>query len=181
MTILCSKQRTLIHIFRTLLSVLNKLYITVLYIETRQIWVAYVSIRAIFSEPSTSFFYVNRVVRTRLSIFHNYRDQSKWIRDPMSPITNHLYGCTTAQIGTFEQTNTNVSRQPGTNSGESQTIANGATHQSEVSNINTLVNNYPYYLHQPPCTNPLETQTFASGMPQQSQVSKRNLFENLLP
>ena len=55
----------------------------------------------------------------------------------MAPITNHLYGLQTAQIGTFGAENTNVSQQSAINSGERQTFANGTTHQSEVSNINT--------------------------------------------
>ena len=55
----------------------------------------------------------------------------------MNPITNHLYNCGTAQIGTFPQVHTNVSPQRTSHTQDMQTFVNGSAstqEETEVSN-----------------------------------------------
>ena len=47
----------------------------------------------------------------------------------MNPITNHLYGCSTAQIGNFPLANNNVTHHPTNHTMEKQTFGNGAPTQ----------------------------------------------------
>ena len=61
----------------------------------------------------------------------------------MNPITNHLYGCKTAQIGNFPLANNNVIHHPTNHTMEKQTFGNGdPTQHKEVSNIPNNQNRY---------------------------------------
>ena len=61
----------------------------------------------------------------------------------MNPITNHLYTCTTAQIGNFQLANDNVLHHPTNHTMEKQKFGNGDTTQhKEVSNIPNNQNRY---------------------------------------